>query len=523
MGDTIRLKTNQQRLIANLRHAFNPSSMLGELLQNARRAMASHILVDADDTSITVSDDGTGIADLQSLIFIAESGWDEELQARENAFGMGVLSTLYFSERLLVHSGDRSFGATTAQIIAGKPIQVHEAPARVGTGIRLEGVKSPTEGLVLPDWVGQQLRRLATAFPVHISFNGCDLPRPLADPSLPWRETPVGKVLIDLDAQQFQWRAFLQGLPIGTDPKTSEYHVVLLHDDMIARLPDRQRLLNEREDNQRIQEAVSQAFRQALIEKKEAVTPDEFVELHGRTCLTSSNSDLLNDVPFAHRSWFRDWRDVPPGHTHHWEGRFRSGVIAAEALTQTGVWRIESDEDGEEATAEVYLCARGGYLLEEYSLHAGHWLSRITRIVASEQVIVRPGTILHRETNASLAEMVDLVLTDSIHLSLADDPTDYPVSAVRRDGIVHLTADASNVTRLISDYVFDDRYEERSKNEDEDAIAIFMAIGLSQDPARAVDALLSDQLRYTPQPKLANATVRLVFDGEGKLKNVISG
>ena len=521
MGDTIRLKTNQQRLIANLRHAFNPSSMLGELLQNARRAKASHILVEADETSITVSDDGIGIADLQSLIFIAESGWDEELQARENAFGMGVLSTLYFSERLLVHSGDRSFGATTVQIIAGKPIQVHEAPTRIGTGIRLEGVKSPTEGLVLPDWVGQQLRRLATAFPIRISFNGCELPRPLADPDLPWRDTPVGKVLIDLDALRFQWRTFLQGLPIGKDPRTSDHHVVLLRDDMIARLPDRQHLLNEREDNQRIQEAVSQAFRQALIEKKGTMAPDEFLDVYVNTCLTSSNGDLLNDVPFAHRSWFRDWRDVPPGHAHAWERQFQSGVIAADELTSTGVWRIESDDD-EEATAEVYVCARGGKLLEEYNLHADHWLNRITRVAAPDQVIVRPGDILHQEANAPLAEMLDLVLTEIIHISLIGDPVEYPVSAVRKDAVVHLTSDASKVTRLISDYVFGERYDEHAKAEDEETIATFMAIGLSQDPVRAVEALLPEHLRYVPQPKLANATVRLVFDGEGKLKNVIS-
>ena len=521
MGDTIRLKTNQQRLIANLRHAFNPSSMLGELLQNARRAQASHIRVTAGDTSITVEDDGIGIADLQSLLFIAESGWDADLQARENAFGMGVLSTLYFSERLLVHSGDRSFGASTAQIIAGEPIYVYEAPVRIGTGIRLEGVKSPTEGLVLSDWVGQQLRRLATAFPVRISFNGSELPRPLADPALPWRETPVGKVLIDLDAQRFQWRAFLQGLPIGKDPKTSEHHIVLLRDDMIARLPDRQHLLNEREDNQRIQEAVSQAFRQALVEMKEVMPAEEFLDVHGEACLTSSNANLLNDVPFAHRSWFRDWDDVPPGHAHEWEGCFRDGVIAAEALTSNGVWRIESDED-EEATAEVYVCARGGFLLEETRLHAGHWLNRVTRIVASDQVIVRPGAILHREANAPLAETVDLVLTDAIHLSLADDPVAYPVSAVRKDGIVHLTASAAGVTRLISSDVFDDRYEERVRDEDRTAISTFMAIDLSQDPARAVEALLPEHLRYVPQPKLANVVVRMVFDGEGKLKNVIS-
>ena len=79
---TICLKTNQNRFIANLRHAFTPHSMLGELLQNARRAQASHIQIIADGSTLIVSDDGSGIADLQTLIFIAESGWDHELKER---------------------------------------------------------------------------------------------------------------------------------------------------------------------------------------------------------------------------------------------------------------------------------------------------------------------------------------------------------------------------------------------------------------------------------------------------------
>ena len=111
---TLRLKTNQHSLIANLRHAFNQGSMLGELLQNARRAQASAIHITVNQDSLTITDDGIGISDLQTLIFIAESGWDKQLKARENAFGLGVLSTLYFAETLTVHSRDKLFGARTA-------------------------------------------------------------------------------------------------------------------------------------------------------------------------------------------------------------------------------------------------------------------------------------------------------------------------------------------------------------------------------------------------------------------------
>ena len=113
---TIRLQTNQNRLIAAFRHAFTQASMLGELLQNARRAKARHIHITTEDDTLTVSDDGEGIANLQALICIAESGWDEELKARENPFGIGVLSTLYFARSLRVHSLDKAFRAATDAI-----------------------------------------------------------------------------------------------------------------------------------------------------------------------------------------------------------------------------------------------------------------------------------------------------------------------------------------------------------------------------------------------------------------------
>lgn len=272
MGDFIRLKTNQPRLILNLRHAFTPLSMLSELLQNARRAGAQHIAIEADDDSITVTDDGCGIADLQTLIFIAESGWDEELQRRENAFGMGVLSTLYFCDSLSVNSGDKAFEARTADIIAGEPIEVFDMEHRVGTRIRLEGVNTNQTALPLPEWVGRQLRYFCEAFPVPVSFNGAEIARPFADPSLSWRETGIGQVLIDLNASHRHWRCFLQGLPIGIIPCSTRRHIVVLRGDMLARLPDRQHLLNEAEENPRIQSAVDWAYRQALLDAKASMS-----------------------------------------------------------------------------------------------------------------------------------------------------------------------------------------------------------------------------------------------------------
>lgn len=516
---TIRLKTNQNRLIANLRHAFNPSSMLGELLQNARRAQADHIHVTAEGDTLIFSDDGIGIEHLQSLIFIAESGWDDELQIRENAFGLGVLSTLYFAQRLSVHSRDQAFTATTADIIRGDTVVVYLKSPRVGTEIRLEGVKPMQAGQDLPTWIEQELQRLCEAFPVPVWFNGVEVPRPLAGPDLLWRETPMGKVLVNLDGSHTQWRCLLQGLPIGRVPSYSEHQVVLLPDNTLAKLPDRQYLLNESEEHPRIQAAVSQAYREALIEKKQALAASDFIEHYAQTCLNSSNADLLNDIPFVPRAWFRDWNFEPAGYRQYWQRYTASGIVAREVLEELGVWQIETDEY-DAPTAEVYLQAANAFLFDEPGLDDGHWLKRLIRTVTPVQVEVRTGPTLHRDSNPCLADYeVELALVETLHVRLDGEP-EYPVQAFRKGCTLYLMADAGGVTRLVSDYIFDDRCAEDREDEDASSIATFIAVGCSSSPDRVVDALLPYGLRHTAQAKLAGATVRLIFDDTGKLQAV---
>ncbi|MDL5035724.1 ATP-binding protein [Comamonas sp. Y6] len=522
---TIRLQTNQNRLIETFRHAFTQASMLGELLQNARRAKARHIHITAEGDTLTVSDDGEGIANLQTLICIAESGWDEELKARENPFGIGVLSTLYFARSLRAHSLDMAFRATTAAIINGEDIDVIAAPARIGTEIRLCGVEPPYKGPTLTQWVAQQLVRLCEAFPVPVTFNGTEVERPLSRPGLAWRETDVGQILIDLEGAPSQYRCYLQGLPIGRWPSSQLHQIVMLRDDMIARPPDRQHLLHEEEDGKRIQAAVDQAFRKALIEAKEKLSGVDFVTLYASTCLSSSNADLLNSIPFVPRSWFRDWAHEPPGFRSHW-GRYwdrphAEGVVVQEELQEAGVWSIDAEDDEDVPTAEVYLAARQAFLLEEHRLSGDHWLMDLVRYADPDQVGIHHGEVLHVDDSLPFnGDIVGVTLVGTLSASLGEDTREYAVSAIRRHGRLYVTPHASGATLLLSDYIFDDRYDEGREDEDALTIATFIAVGCSVSPARAIEELLPRSWRYTPQSKLVGATVHLSFDADGKLASV---
>ena len=86
-------------------YAATLAEIFAELLQNARRAGSSTVGIsveravveDTDPTaetqfSVTVSDDGAGIADPAVLLSFGQNGWDEALVRREDAAGFGFAS-----------------------------------------------------------------------------------------------------------------------------------------------------------------------------------------------------------------------------------------------------------------------------------------------------------------------------------------------------------------------------------------------------------------------------------------------
>ncbi len=115
---------------------------------------------------------------------------------------------------------------------------------------------------------------------------------------------------------------------------------------------------------------------------------------------------------------------------------------------------------------------------------------------------------------------VALELVNSLQVGLLEGGELYDVPAIRKDGTLYVTTEACNVTRLVSDYSVDDRYDEDLENDDEETIRTFIAVGSSSSPDHVVEALLPRALRYEAQAKLAGASVRLAFDAEGKLASV---
>ena len=106
-SNSITSGVNESRFLEHLKTLFSTSTtVLAECLQNGRRAGASSVVFDYDvsESSLTITDNGCGIADFRALITVAESGWSQETMDSERPFGIGFFSVSFAAESVLGES-----------------------------------------------------------------------------------------------------------------------------------------------------------------------------------------------------------------------------------------------------------------------------------------------------------------------------------------------------------------------------------------------------------------------------------
>lgn len=81
---------DEKALRQSLRFAFaNHDTVVQELIQNARRAGASKVIVNysAETQELFIVDDGCGIDDFSKLMTIGVSGWSQSVAQAEKPYG----------------------------------------------------------------------------------------------------------------------------------------------------------------------------------------------------------------------------------------------------------------------------------------------------------------------------------------------------------------------------------------------------------------------------------------------------
>lgn len=263
----MKLELNQSNAMKLLADAFTGrKTFINELLQNARRAGATKIVVHSDKNLLSVFDDGCGISDFQKLLTICESGWSADVVEHDQPYGVGFLSAILASKDFKVISNGQTLTANVDELLAGKPADIDTGfapllPGGMTTGVYLELRDSI---LYINDVLGPAVR----GFPVPVELStGLQYERPLAERQLAEgvgcytaNLAGIGTLVWDCVADRSyvpDVQLFLQGLPVylpkqqaGIRNKNDYYgsaHFGLHLDSKLfkGRMPDRDQVIGD--------------------------------------------------------------------------------------------------------------------------------------------------------------------------------------------------------------------------------------------------------------------------------------
>ena len=148
---------------------------LNELFQNARRAGASKVEVTIEGNRVTVTDDGSGIADPGAILAFGLSDWDQDTTRREDPAGMGIYA-LARKENIVITSRHQDAGeGWRVQLVTGHFTGETAAPVE-----KLPGDQAPPGTSVAFDDANAResiVWDAAKYYPVPVTLNGKEVER----------------------------------------------------------------------------------------------------------------------------------------------------------------------------------------------------------------------------------------------------------------------------------------------------------------------------------------------------------
>ena len=514
----IQVRINEEGALRNQRHAFsNRFTLVSELLQNARRAGARLIRIDHDPQAqiLTVQDDGHGLDDFQKLLSFHESGWDADTCTQERPFGVGFSKCLYAASRCVVASGRRRVDIDTAAALAKALVEVEECPlgdAVAGTRVELHGVD-------LSD-LAQRVEELCTGFPVPVWFNGEPLKRAMAEAHVATQASAIGAVHLagtrDGRYTHDTW-VFLQGFCVLRPAWSTREDVNVVHLDsrqFMARLPDRDRLIDEDVQRQRIDTELKACWRRTLEIAKAELPPRHFIDTYYGVMRGWGHLDLLNDLgtlPAELCSLVSGY----PVQVEHGERRHLTPVPTAptrEAIESGAVQLVALDDVGDDNAPRWMMArARGWLVFDWIGVHADHWVMRHVRFLEEEGQRVTPVGEKLRTALEGRWVWPTVILCEKVRLRVGDDETLVSDAGVCHDGNLYIPdgeTSGAPVEQLSSFTDEHDQFLEADRDADRDALADLLRLLRAVDPVQTLDSLLQS-LRLGKYPLLHGKTFQL--------------
>jgi len=439
MSQVVQLKVATEKLIPNLAYAFtSKTSFVKELLQNANRAGSSTISIWTNESGFVIEDDGVGITNMQDLLTVAESGWDESVIRSQKAFGIGWLSALFAADWVSVTSNGTTLEGMTADILNFAEVVLKASgdhPGKAGTRVELRGIKA-TENEII-----HAANEFAKGFALPVELNGVLLARPhaLDNPERTWVKTPVGVFSVPgfTDGEvQPDVHLYLQGFVVGNTSifdtcyeHQSDNVKVVLHLDsemFFARLPDRDVLIDHKVQAAKVKDAFRSLWSDHLLKEFTRMGGEKFLDVY-TSATEKFIPELFERIPLLPASWLELINGVPD------VGDFQDefGVepvsrhipkIEIESEQATIVDLDDPEIEGSTCATWLYATKAGYYRLKKEPPTHEHWVHN--HIVDLNEWELEIGGDVIASCDAWLPEAGGgtFRLVDQYHLRVIDQP-----------------------------------------------------------------------------------------------------
>ena len=528
--NTVSMKVNSANLVKSLKFSFtNKTTVLGELMQNARRANATQVVFEfAPETKILrVTDDGCGIDSIETLLTVAESGWDADVVAQEHPFGIGFLSALFACRHMTVVSKSGRISVDTDDVLSFKPITVTTVTdwdditviTMVGVDLELGQIE-------------EVLKRLARGFPIPVLLNDILIDREYAlDSGLRFVDTEIGAVYLSgvdkPDGTHSEFDVYLQGLPIYRSHSYGSRNRHIIHLDsscFYARLPDRDKLIDETEVVKHVKSVLTQQIGKYFTSLKTTESAKDFVLFYDMMKHWGLLS-LLNDVPVVPFQVLTVIDSYPVCDTDNY-GTFMSRLNKSLTRSEIEAREVVDIDDSilEEGSAHCMFAWQRDSLIYEGGLDNGHWIHAMVRNLNDEEMTIE----LINETHGARFEgdwvWVYVRFCDAYRIRIGNDMVEitgdafYQGSANSDQAIVPRGDASGYVLKQISSYRTEhEDFQESTHESDMDAFSSFVVANTASDPTDAMKRLLPG---FSGCPSLYGKSFVITLDDAGKVASV---
>lgn len=452
----IKSSVNEKRFFQTMGHLFATSySFLGELMQNARRAGATLIdfKFDADNKSLVLADNGSGIEDFAVLIQFCESNWGEDVVLKDKPFGMGLYSLFFACHTVRVRSSGLVIEVTLNDVVESRTLKVlpDAEPVTSGAVIEMQGLN---EKLLQNDRLRAECVARAKGFPVPVQFNGEVLPRPDAQENLQGEVSEIGFLSLAGVRGDGAFhshpcaRLYLQGLPIdgGLESYGTQNVIHLDSQSFAAVMPDRSVLFDKKEQSTRIRAKMEQSMRAYLARQQAAIPGEKFVVEYWEDCLKLGVPHLLNSIPcLPARNVYQVIGQSRKSEDNFTFNHAPDSVVTREQVIsgQVKIWRNAPDTTSDGIQAAALLRVMEALDIRSVYIHVDHWLADITP--DASQMFIERVTPLNEKGCIDAGDMCEAVLVDAVDIeikSLTDD--DFGVTYREDTEWIVLPADLSD-------------------------------------------------------------------------------